>query len=347
MQWFILLHLFLPLLLLHVTCKTTIGFTHLPPHFKSNFANAILQKQRQKNHVTPFILYATSHNSFQQEKKSKRTVPKKSRNSQSQSSSHPKERTVVLLYHKPSNIITSHANTDAISIQRSSQSNNNSNTVRTTVYDDITTMKGYVGKTKGTFEQATHIKSKLHAIGRLDADTTGLLLFTNDGGLVHHVTNPTSSTHSSSSSIKKTYQATIMGHYNATSPQIQTLLQQGVDIGSKYGGMTKPANNLLILSHPTAKSTCVEITISEGKNRQIRRMFHAIGSGVLKLHRCCVGNLNLGNLKEGEWRVLHKREVEDGLGWTVRTLDGNGGDKKRRGSGKENVSRRKKQRRRR
>eukprot|EP00957_Ditylum_brightwellii_P060883 4621641-Ditylum_brightwellii.AAC.1 len=119
-----------------------------------------------------------------------------------------------------------------------------------------------------------------------------------------------------------------MGHYNATSPQIQTLLQQGVDIGSKYGGMTKPADNLLILSHPTAKSTCVEITISEGKNRQIRRMFHAIGS-------------------EGEWRVLHKREVEDGLGWTVRTLDSNGGDKKRRGSGKENISRRKKQRRRR
>lgn len=242
------------------------------------------------------------------------------------------ERTVVLLYHKPANVVTSHVAEDS----------------RPTVYDEIQSMKGFVlnaaaagsDKTNGqpiksspSFEEVTGIRSKLHAIGRLDADTTGLLLLTNDGGLVHHVTNPqarqfrdgtcptTTSTVAVSSNshlITKTYEALIMGHHDATS---LSPLWEGVDIGSKYGGMTRPVDNIHILDHPNHKSTLVSITISEGRNRQVRRMFHALGSGVMKLKRVKIGNhLSIEGLHEQEWRILSEQEVLTGLGWATRTL---------------------------
>ena len=272
-----------------------------------------------------------------------------------------KEKTVVILYYKPKNVITSHSNSDAVSQKEDNHSHDNHDK-RRTVYDDIMSMKGYLGSNDSThaltFEQVTGIQSKLHAIGRLDVDTTGLLLVTNDGGLVHHVTNPTASTKHKSSSegcndsmnnnnnqiISKTYQAVIMGHHTLPSMPTNTkdiidnletydlkqykLLQlyHGIDIGAKYGGMTKPVDDIQILNHPTKKSTLVSITISEGKNRQIRRMFHAIGSGVMSLHRVNVGRINLnmlsanGNMngKEGCWRMLSDEEILDGLGWNVR-----------------------------
>jgi 16S rRNA U516 pseudouridylate synthase RsuA-like enzyme len=97
------------------------------------------------------------------------------------------ERTVVILYHKPSNVITSHSSNDETP-------NNAASERRRTVYEDIYGMDGFIpagsneGKIHQTahkdstgFEQSTGIRSKLHAIGRLDADTTGLLLLTNDG----------------------------------------------------------------------------------------------------------------------------------------------------------------------
>ncbi len=224
------------------------------------------------------------------------------------------ERTVVLLYHKPANVVTSHVSDDS----------------RTTVYDEILSMKGFasssttpMGSNDKSFEQATRIYSKLHAIGRLDADTTGLLLLTNDGGLVHHVTNRNALTHdqmsSTSGPITKTYEALIMGHHDAKSLQP---LWEGVDIGSKYGGMTRPVDDLQILDHPNHKSTLVSITISEGKNRQIRRMFHSLGSGVMKLKRTKIGNfLTLDEVDEGSWRILSDDEVRHCLGWEARNLD--------------------------
>lgn len=238
------------------------------------------------------------------------------------------ERTVVLLYHKPANVVTSHVSEDS----------------RPTVYDEIQSMKGFVGlvgpdKTNGrpldhdaailsspSFEQVTGIRSKLHAIGRLDADTTGLLLLTNDGGLVHHVTNPQAAqfhdrpgaTVSISHLITKTYEALIMGHHDATS---LSLLWEGVDIGPKYGGMTRPVDDMKILEHPNHKSTRVSITISEGRNRQVRRMFHALGSGVMKLKRVRIGTLlSIEGLDEHDWRILSEQEVRTALGWESRTL---------------------------
>jgi pseudouridine synthase len=224
------------------------------------------------------------------------------------------ERTVVILYHKPPNLVTSHSNNDAAPAASGEQS-------RRTVYDDVSTLNGFVGDRKGSFAEVTGVSSKLHAIGRLDADTSGLLLMTNDGGLVHHVTNPVAKG-DADECITKTYEAVIMGRYENNSTELQKIREKGVDIGAKYGGMTQPAKDLQVLGHPTAKSTLVSITIAEGKNRQVRRMFHGINSGVMRLKRTHIGaTLNLGDLGEGEWRLLTDNEIVDCLGWKPRNIE--------------------------
>eukprot|EP00339_Tiarina_fusa_P007969 CAMPEP_0117054188 /NCGR_PEP_ID=MMETSP0472-20121206/37546_1 /TAXON_ID=693140 ORGANISM="Tiarina fusus, Strain LIS" /NCGR_SAMPLE_ID=MMETSP0472 /ASSEMBLY_ACC=CAM_ASM_000603 /LENGTH=79 /DNA_ID=CAMNT_0004769663 /DNA_START=12 /DNA_END=248 /DNA_ORIENTATION=+ len=77
-----------------------------------------------------------------------------------------------------------------------------------------------------------------------------------------------------------------------------------------------PVNDLQIMDHPTPKSTVVSLTISEGKNRQVRRMFHALGSGVMKLKRLKIGKeLTLDGLEVGEWRILSDGEVRRHLQW--------------------------------
>ena len=245
------------------------------------------------------------------------------------------ENTVVLLYNKPANVITSHSSADL-----APEADVNG---RMTVYQDVISMAGYVpidGNNISdehqirpqSFEEATGMHSKLHAVGRLDADTTGLLLLTNDGGLVHAVTNPNAKISNpggaagddlpSQKLVTKTYEALIMGHHEMeTSAALQQILNDGVDLGAKVG-RAEPAIDLQVLSHPTAKSTMVELTIAEGKNRQVRRTFHAVGSGVMKLKRTRIGNgLNLGELEEGQWGILSDDEIGKYLGWQVRRLD--------------------------
>lgn len=255
------------------------------------------------------------------------------------------ERTVVILYHKPPNVITSHSNVDALP-----KTSNRIQKQRRTVYEDIFSRNGFIDHSKGCcLQQQLLPRSKLHAIGRLDVDTTGLLLLTNDGGLVHHVTNPNSSI-----VISKTYEAVIMGHWNDTSPAILGMKQHGVDIGSNYGGWTRPPLSLVILNHPTPKSTRVEITICEGKNRQVRRMFHAIQSGVITLKRTRIGNaLTCNDLNQGQWRFLTDQEVETFLDWKPRYLtikncgDGNHGGRRNRSTVSMERQRRKRKRNRR
>jgi 23S rRNA pseudouridine2605 synthase len=236
--------------------------------------------------------------------------------------SHNPERTVVLAYNKPAGVVTTHAQDDELG--------------RGNVYQDIYSMQGYVGVakkigaiddkdalpvTQDLFENLTEIRSRLHAIGRLDADTTGLLLLTNDGGLVHHVTDKSAATLLEQPPVTKTYQAVIMGYHDQSSPAIQQIIQQGVDIGAKQGGWTEPPDDLTVLGHPTHKSTQVSLTIREGKNRQVRRMFHAVGSGVMQLQRTRIGSrLSTDGLAVGAWRILSDDEVREGLHWTPRVL---------------------------
>jgi len=321
------------LLILHQWNTSTEAFVNqlqlqpnlLDGHHNKHHYNSVQKYQRTKPLEAKDPRNSNSDN--------KKTKPRsddnyKQKNAPKSESQPQQEKTVVILYYKPKDVITSHSNKDSVS----STSNE---LERRTVYEDIMSMNGYTSPTNNTsalletgtsFGEVTGIKSKLHAIGRLDAETTGLLLLTNDGGLVHHVTNPTaSSTHEK---VVKTYDALIMGYHTLgiqeeTSKQLRLILE-GVDIGTKYGGMTLPPVDLQVLDHPSPKSTLVRIAISEGKNRQVRRMFHAINSGVMRLHRRQVGDIDLNMLNgggEGSWRVLTKKEVLDGLGWKVRRLD--------------------------
>jgi len=136
---------------------------------------------------------------------------------------------------------------------------------------------------------------RLYPVGRLDYDTEGLIFLTNDGNFTQTVTHP-------KHNIDKTYEAKIYG--KLTEDEI-IMLCRGVDIG---GFVTSEAL-VDIISEQHDKST-VQITIHEGKNRQVRKMFKAVGHNVLKLKRISVGAVKLGNLKSGQWRFLTEREID-------------------------------------
>ena len=132
-------------------------------------------------------------------------------------------------------------------------------------------------------------------VGRLDLDTTGLLLLTNDNDLAEMLTNP-------ERKIPKTY--LVKASTRLTDEQLERLAD-GVEL---LDGPTRPAVARRI--RDSEKYTFFEITITEGRNRQVRRMLEAVGSKVLKLVRTRLGPLTLEGLKIGEWRSLTREEVE-------------------------------------
>lgn len=131
---------------------------------------------------------------------------------------------------------------------------------------------------------------RVFPIGRLDKDTEGLLLFTNDGKFANYMMHP-------SHLIKKTYIVTTDS--NITSEKINKL-KNGVDIG---GYITKEAE---VRKYASNK---LEIIISEGKNRQVRKMCKAVGINVKRLIRTRIGRLELENLKKGEYKYLNKEQL--------------------------------------
>lgn len=139
------------------------------------------------------------------------------------------------------------------------------------------------------------IEERVFPVGRLDADTTGLLLMTNDGDFAYQLTHP-------SHEIAKTYRARVAG---VLSRERISALRRGVDIG---GYKTAPAEVNIIKQ--ANKYAVVEISIHEGKNRQIRKMFSSVGNKVLELERISIGEVRLGNLKQGHYRKLKKAEIE-------------------------------------
>ena len=132
----------------------------------------------------------------------------------------------------------------------------------------------------------------LYPIGRLDADTTGLLLFSTDGELGNRLLHP-------SSHVPKTYRARLRATPKASELE---RLRAGIQLDD---GMTQPAEVEVV----DRKRPTVRITIHEGRYHQVKRMFEAVGNAVVSLHRESFGPLRLGKLKPGEWRLLSDDEV--------------------------------------
>ncbi len=139
------------------------------------------------------------------------------------------------------------------------------------------------------------IDARLFPVGRLDYKTSGALIMTNDGELAYRLTHP-------KHEIYKTYRARVAG---ILSNEKAARLRKGVDIG---GFVTSPAKVSIIKG--SGHSTIVEIAIHEGKNRQVRKMFAAVGNPVQELERIAIGDIRLGHLKAGHYRKLTREEIE-------------------------------------
>lgn len=140
-------------------------------------------------------------------------------------------------------------------------------------------------------------RKDLFPVGRLDIDTEGLLFITNDGALAHELLSP-------AKHVPKTYYAKVEGY---VTEEDVNLFEKGVDIGEEK--QTKPAK-LVLLSEGDISE--IELTITEGKFHQVKRMFEAVGKRVVYLKRLSMGTLTLPeDLKPGEYRALTEQELEN------------------------------------
>ncbi|WP_053957312.1 pseudouridine synthase [Inediibacterium massiliense] len=168
------------------------------------------------------------------------------------------------------------------------------------VYIMLNKPKGYVTTVSDEFGRPTvldlvkDINERIYPVGRLDFDTSGLLLLTNDGDFTYHLTHP-------KHEVKKTYIAKIKGV--PTKEELKKF-KNGVDIG---GYITAPAHIEMIKQSRVFCTT--RVMIHEGKNRQIRRMFDQINHPVVALKRVSIGEIKMNDLEEGKWRNLTKEEV--------------------------------------
>ncbi len=185
---------------------------------------------------------------------------------------------------------------DAVQVNGTQVKNN-----RKLVYVLVNKPLGMITSAKDEKDRATvmelvqDIDERLFPVGRLDYNTTGALIMTNDGELTYRVTHP-------KHELEKTYRALVKG---VVSEEKVRRLRSGVDIG---GYITKKAKVQIIKGGQ--KSTLVEVSIHEGKNRQVRKMFAAVGNPVQELERVAIGKIRLGHLRPGHYRKLTREEVE-------------------------------------
>ena len=161
---------------------------------------------------------------------------------------------------------------------------------------------GVVTTAKDQFDRQTvidlvKIKERLVPVGRLDMYTSGALILTNDGEFIYKVTHP-------KHEINKTYNVTVVGEVSKEDIQ---KLKNGVEIDDGY--ITKEANAKILKIDKEKNISQIEITIHEGKNRQVRKMCQAIGKKVLALHRSKIGSIDVKDLKIGTWRYMTKDEI--------------------------------------
>ena len=158
----------------------------------------------------------------------------------------------------------------------------------------VTTLSDELGRRCVT-DLLTGVEERVYPIGRLDRNSEGLLLFTNDGELANRIMHP-------ASHINKVYRVTVRP--DITDEQAAEL-SAGVKIGENT--TTLPATVIVLEKQPGR--VVLQITISEGKNRQIRRMCEAVGLEVVRLKRIAVGPIKLGMLQPGRWRDLKSSEL--------------------------------------
>lgn len=169
------------------------------------------------------------------------------------------------------------------------------------VYVAVNKPLGYITSMDDDKDRATvaelvkDIPERLFPVGRLDYNTTGLLIMTNDGELTYTLTHP-------KHEVYKTYVAKVAGVISDTR---LAKLRKGVDIG---GFVTSPAKVTVLKQMP--RHAVVQISIREGKNRQVRKMFAAVGNKVQELQRTAIGEIRLGRLMEGHYRKLTRQEIE-------------------------------------
>lgn len=169
------------------------------------------------------------------------------------------------------------------------------------VYIMLNKPVGYVTTSRDQFSRKTvidlveGISERIYPVGRLDYDTSGLLILSNDGDFTHRLTHPRHE-------MEKKYIARVQG--TPSDEELQKFRE-----GLKIEDYTTAPAKIKVLDKGRETST-LEIIIHEGKNRQVRKMCDAIGHTVLSLQRIEIGGLKLGNLPEGKWRRLLPEEVE-------------------------------------
>ncbi len=139
------------------------------------------------------------------------------------------------------------------------------------------------------------VTQRVYPVGRLDFDTLGLLLFTNDGECAHRLTHP-------SYRVPRTYKVTVAGKIT---DEAISLLKRGVQLEDGPTGLSKTT-----LISRSEKQSIIRMTITQGKSRQVRRMLEAVGYRAVHLMRTGFGKLSLGDLRVGEYRHLEKEEIE-------------------------------------
>lgn len=161
---------------------------------------------------------------------------------------------------------------------------------------------GYVTTAKDQFGRETvldlvKVKERIVPVGRLDMYTSGALILTDDGEFLYKITHP-------KHEIEKTYTVTVKGIIEQKEVE---KLRQGVEIENYT---TKPAKVKILKTDTNKNISRIEITIHEGKNRQVRKMCESIGKSVLALHRSKIGGIGVKDLALGEWRYLKSKEIE-------------------------------------
>lgn len=164
--------------------------------------------------------------------------------------------------------------------------------------------EGYISSSTDQFDNLSvlhlidGIKERMFTVGRLDKDTTGALLLTNDGDFANQVMHP-------KYKIDKTYIAEVVGR---PTPDEMNCFMKGIVIDGK-----KTSPSKIRIMKEKSKTTIVEIIIHEGRNHQVKNMCEAIGHKVLKLQRYAIGNLTIEHIKEGSYKEYDLKEIKKQL----------------------------------